>query len=361
MLLTLLIALGLLVCWFIVRPFLPALVWAFTLAVILIPIEEWLRPFVRWQILSISLTLLLAAAVVTVPLFLISGALLAELIEGAGRMASLLSPERWLKMAQRHEVLSPIFRWLADNLDPQPVTQSFAGWLGERGGLFIQGSILGMINLLMTFYFLFYLLRDRAHALASTAELLPFTPEEFDLLRRHSVDTVLATVYGTLAVSALQGTLGGLMFWWLGLPSPLFWGVIMGMLGIVPFLGAFLVWVPAAAMLVLSGQILPALILVVWGTLVIGLIDNILYPALVGRRIAMHSMVSFVAILGGLMVFGTHGIVLGPVIVALTRTLMVIWRCRIVGEDVTQTDTAHLLRHEEPAPEDSGKPIAGAQ
>ena len=340
MLLTVLIALGLVACWFIVRPFLPALVWAFTLAVLLIPVEERLRRIMRWPLLSICLALLLAALIVVVPVFLVSGALFAELVDSAGRMATLLSPERWLDMAQRYEPLAPLFRWLADNLDPQPVVQSLAGWLGERGGSFIQGSILGFVNLLLTFYFLFYLLRDRAQALAATAELLPFTAAEFDLLKHRSVDTVLATVYGTLVVSALQGVLGGLMFWWLGLPSPLFWGVIMGLLGIVPFLGAFLVWVPAAVMLMLDGQVLSALLLVAWGTLVIGLIDNIFYPILVGRRIAMHSMVSFVAIVGGLMVFGTHGVVLGPVIVALTRTLMVIWRSRLAGMQASAPDTS---------------------
>ena len=348
MLLTVLIALGMVACWYIVRPFMPALVWAFTLAVLLIPVEERLRRMVRWPLLSICLALLLAAVIVVVPIFLVSGAIFAELVNSAGHMAAMLSPDRWLAMAQRYEPLSPLFRWLADNLDPQPLTQSLAVWLGERGGTVIQGSILGVVNVLLTFYFLFYLLRDRTSALVATAELLPFSAEEFDLLKHRSVDTVLATVYGTLVVSALQGLLGGLMFWWLGLPSPLFWGIIMGLLGIVPFLGAFLVWVPAAIMLLLDGQIGSAILLVVWGTLVIGLIDNILYPILVGRRIAMHSMVSFVAILGGLMVFGAHGVVLGPVIVALTRTLMVIWRSRLAGGPVSAPDAFPVALLEAP-------------
>ena len=86
----------------------------------------------------------------------------------------------------------------------------------------------------------------------------------------------------------------------------------MGMLAVVPFLGAFIVWGPAALALGLNGQWIAAGVLTLWGLLVVGLIDNLVYPMLVGRQLAMHSLLSFIAIVGGLMLFGAHGIVLGP-------------------------------------------------
>jgi predicted PurR-regulated permease PerM len=119
------------------------------------------------------------------------------------------------------------------------------------------------------------------------------------------------------------------MFWWLDLPSPVFWGVIMGLLAVVPFLGAFIVWVPVSIALALDGQLLSAAILAVWGTVIVGLVDNVVYPILVGRQLAMHSMVSFIAIVGGLILFGAHGLVLGPMIVAGALALLEIWRSRL--------------------------------
>jgi predicted PurR-regulated permease PerM len=118
------------------------------------------------------------------------------------------------------------------------------------------------------------------------------------------------------------------MFWWLGLPAPLLWGVVMGLLAIVPVFGAFVVWIPAAAFLALDGHWARAAILTVWGGVVIGWIDNILYPMLVGNRLRLHTVAAFVAVVGGLTVFGVSGVVLGPLIVATTLTLLQIWQAR---------------------------------
>src|SRR5688500_10349855 len=95
------------------------------------------------------------------------------------------------------------------------------------------------------------------------------------------VDMVRATLYGTVAVAALQGTLGGLRFWWLGLPVPLLWGLVMGLLAVIPVFGAFVVWMPTAIFLALDGNWGQAFILVAWGAVAIGCIDNLLYPILV--------------------------------------------------------------------------------
>src|SRR5690606_21242204 len=118
--------------------------------------------------------------------------------------------------------------------------------------------------------------------------MLPLTHEETEEVFRVVQDTVYATLWGHVAVAFIQGALGGLMFWFLGLSAPLLWGVVMGLLAIVPVLGAFVVWVPAAAYLALTGEMTKAIVLTVWGTLVVGLIDNILYPMLVGRRLRLH-------------------------------------------------------------------------
>ena len=118
------------------------------------------------------------------------------------------------------------------------------------------------------------------------------------------------------------------MFWWLGLPAPALWGVMMGLLALVPVLGAFIVWIPAAVFLALEGSWGKALVLTAWGAVVIGLIDNLLYPSLVGNRLRLHTLVVFIAILGGLSVFGAAGLFLGPALVTVALELRRMWRVR---------------------------------
>jgi predicted PurR-regulated permease PerM len=128
----------------------------------------------------------------------------------------------------------------------------------------------------LTFFVLFYLFRDRRKALGTLRSLVPLSEKETNKVFTRVAGTIHATIFGTLAVAAVQGALGGLMFWWLGLPAPILWGAVMGLLAIVPVLGAFVVWLPAAIFLATSGQWGKAVILILWGTVVVGLIDNLL-------------------------------------------------------------------------------------
>src|SRR5215213_12024026 len=121
-----------------------------------------------------------------------------------------------------------------------------------------------------------------------TPSLVPLSNRETDEVFARVSDTIHATVLGTLVVAAIQGALGGLMFWWLGLPAPILWGVIMAFLSVLPYFGAFIVWIPAALGLLLMGQWGKALILTAWGAVVIGMIDNLLYPILVGDKLRLH-------------------------------------------------------------------------
>ena len=146
-------------------------------------------------------------------------------------------------------------------------------------------------------------------------------------------DTIEATLYGTVVVAAVQGVLGGLIFWWLELPMPVFWGFVMGLLAVVPMLGAFVIWVPAAVYLALSGDWGKAFILTAWGTVVVGLIDNLLYPILVKEQLRLHTVPAFISIVGGLILFGASGLLLGPLIVTVTMFFLELWRVPVGGAD----------------------------
>jgi predicted PurR-regulated permease PerM len=127
---------------------------------------------------------------------------------------------------------------------------------------------------------------------------------------------------GKLVVAAIQGTLGGLMFAWLGLPAPIFWGVVMAILSVFPVIGAFIVWVPAAITYALQGDWRHAVMLTAWGVLIIHPVDNLLGPVLVGTTLRMHTLLTFFSVIGGLAAFGVSGVVLGPVTVAIVAGLV---------------------------------------
>lgn len=181
-------------------------------------------------------------------------------------------------------------------------------------------------------------------------QLSPLGEADTEIVFRRFVDTVHATIFGTVAVAAVQGTLGGLMFWWLGSPTPVFWGAAMGLLAIVPVLGAFVVWVPAAVFLALEGDWGKALLLSAWGGVLIATIDNLLYPVLVGSKLKLHTVVALIGTIGGLVLFGAPGLILGPATIALTLMLVEILKRRF-HNDVARAEVmqfeATVRRHKD--------------
>ncbi len=122
------------------------------------------------------------------------------------------------------------------------------------------------------------------------------------------------------------------MFWGLGLPAPLLWGIVMGLLAIIPVLGAFVIWIPAAIWLASQGMWGKALLLTAWGGIVVAGIDNLIYPILVGNRLQQHTVLAFISLVGGLMFFGASGIILGPLSITATLLLLEFWHERKLAE-----------------------------
>ena len=171
-------------------------------------------------------------------------------------------------------------------------------------------------------YFLFFFFRDGEKLIERIIRALPLGDRRERRLFSKFADVARATVKGTLVVAAVQGAIGGLLFWLVGIDAAVFWGVIMAVLSLLPAIGSALVWVPAAIILAASGEMGRAAILVGGGVLVIGLVDNLLRPILVGRDTEMPDYLVLIATLGGIAVFGLSGFVLGPVVAAL---FLVVW------------------------------------
>jgi predicted PurR-regulated permease PerM len=194
-----------------------------------------------------------------------------------------------------------------------------------RGSQFIATRALGLgqltvefiVDLFITLYLAFFLIRD-GDALARTLRhAVPLaTAHRRELVGKFTV-VVRATVKGNLLVAALQGLLGGLAFWFLGVKGALLWGTVMAFLSLLPAVGAALVWAPVALYLLFSGALWQGVALIAWGVLVIGLIDNLLRPILVGKDTQLPDYVVLMSTLGGMVVFGINGFVLGPAIAAM--------------------------------------------
>ena len=227
-------------------------------------------------------------------------------------------------------------------LDFAAILSNATTWLTNLGASIVQGSLSHVLTVLLTFYLLFYFLRDRREVLQHARLLSPLTEAETDRLFLKVSDTIHGVIFGTVIAAGVQGLLGGIAFWLLGLSNPLLWGVVMGLLAIIPVLGAFVVWVPAALYLALTGEWGKAALLTAWGGIVVGGVDNILHPILAGGRVRMHTITMFIAIVGGLIVFGPSGLLLGPLATAITMSLLEVWRARIPAEAPDLTAAAGM-------------------
>jgi predicted PurR-regulated permease PerM len=330
---------GIYLCYRLALPFLPALVWALALAVLFTPFHRWLESKLKHPSLTAAISVLMVGLIVAVPATFVGQRLVMESAKGAEIIKTKVESGEWRRAIEAQPRLTPLADWIERQFDLPGTVKAFATWLTTTAGSIVKGSVVQVIGFCLTFYLLFYFLRDRRAALQSLRSLSPLSAADMDRLFGRVTDTIYATVYGTLAVAAMQGFLGGLMFWWLGLPVPLLWGVVMGLLAVVPVLGAFVVWIPAAIFLALEGSWGKALILTAWGGVVVGGIDNLLLPILVGNRLKLHTLLAFISVVGGLILFGPAGLILGPVAVTITTVLLEIWRHRAMDPPAVATNS----------------------
>jgi predicted PurR-regulated permease PerM len=319
---------GLFVCALLVAPFVGALTWAVALALLFAPMQARIEAGLTHLSIAAFVTVLIVAIVVALPLTFVMERLIAEAAAGAESIRARFVSGDVERMVEFHPVIAPIAKWIEEQIGFPTIFGGLATWLSDTGASFARGSVAQAIEVVVTFYLLFYLLRDRQKAAHLLRDWSPLTAAETERLFARVSDTVRATVYGTLAVAVIQGSLGGLMFWLLGLPTPLFWGVVMTLLSVVPVLGAFVIWIPAAVLLALDGSYVKAIVLAAWGAFVVGGIDNLLRPMLVGNRLKLHTVILFVSLVGGVIVFGAPGLILGPLAVSVTILLIEIWRER---------------------------------
>lgn len=192
-----------------------------------------------------------------------------------------------------------------------------------------QNTFEFVVGLVITLYLAFYLIRDGTAVVNAVRSAIPLSATHKQELLGKFTTVIRATVRGNLLVAAIQGALGGLAFWFLGVSGALLWAVLMAFLSLLPAVGAGLVWLPVAVYLLMTGALWQSVALTAYGVLVIGLVDNLLRPLLVGKDTRMPDYVVMISTLGGMAVLGINGFVLGPTIAAM---FIAVWHIYITTQ-----------------------------
>jgi predicted PurR-regulated permease PerM len=302
--------------------FIDPVFWAAVLAVIFNPLQRQLEGLVGGRKTHAALiSLLIIVLVVFVPLILLGVAVSQEALNLYNRIQ-----DGRVDLQEYVTRINPMLRDLSIRLgiEPGSIQQRIYQAAGMAAQTIATQAVVVGQNLLsvvaktaLMLYLLFFFLRDGDDLLAALGDAIPMGVSRQRTLFSRFASVTRATLKGSLLIGLVQGALGGLLFFFLGLRAPMFWGVIMAMLSLLPLVGPALVWVPAAIFLMLTDSVTKGIILAVGGALVVGTADNILRPLFVGRESRMPDYLVLLSTLGGLSVFGAAGFVAGPVLAAL--------------------------------------------
>jgi predicted PurR-regulated permease PerM len=311
----------------IIWPYFPAVLWATVFAVIFAPLHRRLRRRLHNRPnTAAGVTLFIIVLIALVPLFGIGAALVDQ---AAGVYARIQSGELDFRRYFA-QVLGALPPWALQSLERFGITD-LAELQGRVSAALMQASKFlasqavnvgqnmfeFVVGFFVMLYLLYFLLRDGDRLARRVREAAPLHPERKHALFEKFTVVIRATVKGNVVVAILQGVLGGVIFWLLGINAALFWAVVMAVLSLLPAVGTALVWGPVAVYLLATGAIWQGLALIAFGVLVIGLVDNVVRPILVGKDTKMPDYVVLISTLGGIALFGINGFIVGPIIAAL--------------------------------------------
>jgi len=329
--------------YLLLSPFFAPLAWAFFIAFLLHPTQEWLARRLRGRP-TITAGLLTAATVIVIlgPLAALGAAFasqVGDLLRAVQEFAAGSMPTRLSDLATI-PVVGPALDWLGEHFGISlaqvrgwaiEAARSVLGSLGSLGRVAFLGALGTVIGFLVMVFVLFFAIRDGDEMFATLRELVPMDRGDKARLFRHLGGVTRAMVYGTGVTALVQGALVGIGFAVAGLPSAVVFGVLAALFALVPMAGTPVVWLPAVVYLAAQDRWTAAVLMLVWGIFVV-LIDNFLRPMLVSGRAEIGTLTVFIGILGGVVAFGPIGVFLGPLLIALAVALI---RFRLEGETVS--------------------------
>jgi predicted PurR-regulated permease PerM len=306
------------------QPFLAALAWAVIIVVVSYPAYGWsrarFRPTVAALLCTVGITVLLI-----VPTLLVMAAFVRQGVQAVQDLQLQIQNGHfdwvnrvWLQLEARFAdnnmtSLSTIVGKYADQA---------ATFVAARVGTVLKNTAVFLFHLSVMILAMFYLYRDGESIVERVREILPFEAEHRDRMMREAHDLIFASVVSSGVAAAAHGILGGIAFGLTGINAPVFWGVMMGFFSLVPVVGSALIWAPAAINLIVQGHIGAGILLAVFCSIIVGLVDNVVRPWVIGGRTEMGGLVVFISVLGGISVFGLLGVVVGPIVVATAASLL---------------------------------------
>ena len=311
----------------IIWPFNGAICWAIFIAIVFMPLHaRMVRRFNGRPSLAALTTLFITLVVAILPLGLLTVSVTQEAASIYGRIKT-----GELNLAQYfQQIVDSLPVWLRQLMgrfglpDVAAVQSKIVTGLAQSGqSITAQALSIGqttfdfVISFFLMLYMLFFLLRDGPELAARIVDAIPLQARHKKELFAKFVTVVRATVKGNILVALIQGALGGLALWFFGVPGATLWGAVMALLSLLPAIGAAIVWLPVAVWFLMTGALWQGLGLIAWGVLVIGLVDNLLRPLLVGKDTKLPDYLVLISTLGGMAIFGLNGFVIGPVIAAM--------------------------------------------
>ena len=326
-----------------IREFLLTILLAAIFAGLSYPMYEWLaRKFAGRSALAAIATLLVLVT-------LVIGPLLAVLAAGANealRVSEVIRPQverfvehpgefnQWLRLLPGYQYVEPYRAQIFTKAGE--LVGSASAYIFAALSATTRATAVFIFHFVILLYTMFFFLTDGPRLLNGVLAYLPLRGADKDRMLDTFVSVTRATLKGTILIGAVQGLLGGLAFWAAGIEGAIFWGTVMTVLSIIPGIGGALVWLPASIILVATGDVLRGVLLAAFCGLVIGSIDNLLRPLLVGRDTQMHELLIFFSTLGGLMMFGVMGFIVGPILAALFVT---VWEMFAVASRTSVVDS----------------------
>ena len=307
----------------VLSPYYSAILWAAILAVIFHPVKNKLRDRLGERNgLAALLTIVIICLIVFTPLAIILSSLAFEL--------NVVYTKLQHNDTQFPTVVASLFAHLPEwarsflsehNLDSAEQIQRQLSDVALKGGQYLAGSAFligkGTVSFGIMLYLLFFLLKDGPYLVRLILESLPLSNHVKQHLFAKFAAVSRATVKGTVAVALAQGALGGLAFWIVGIDGSILWGALMAFLSLIPAVGSAIIWVPAAIYLFATGQLWQGAFIVGFFVIIVGLVDNILRPLLVGKDTKMPDYLILITTIGGMEIYGINGFVIGPLIAAL--------------------------------------------
>ena len=362
----LLLALVTVAFFWIISPFFGAVFWAMVLALMFMPVHRRLCARLRGRDTLAALgTLLFCMVIVVVPMIFVVGAMVDEATSFTQRLRTgEFNPRTYFEQIQ-----NALPGWSRDLLgrfglfNAQDVVDKLTAAVVQGGQALTaralaigQNTLMLLVNLGIMLYLLFFFLRDGRDLAQTIRRAVPMQRQHTDFLLSKFATVVRATVKGTVVVALVQGMLGGVAFAFLGIHGAVLWGVVMSVLSLLPAIGAALVWAPVAIYLIATGSMIEGLGLAAWGAGVMGMVDNLLRPILVGKETKLPDYLVLLSTIGGLSIFGVNGFLIGPAIAAL---FVATWALFSHEEGATPEDAAVAVAAA-PADESALPPADGA-